>query len=65
MENVAVWIPPLLIALVCPLIMLFMMRGMHRGSHKHGPPLASADEAELEQLRREVAALRDQPRNPP
>lgn len=64
---------PLLILLVCPLMMFFMMRGMHGGGHSDtdraddGPherePRSSADVARDEriaELEREVAALRDQ-----
>ena len=64
---------PLLIVLACPLMMIFMMRGMH-GSHGNDDqptphdqqPRSRPDVARDEriaELEREVAALRDQDRH--
>ena len=59
------FMPILLFVLVCPLMMIFMMRGMHGG---HGQPSArhdaSPDEriAELEQQVRELRDERDRKR---
>jgi len=62
---------PLLIVLICPLSMLFMMRGMSRGQScaagdsqaasgdgRQASSPSDADEAELIQLRAEVDQLR-------
>ncbi len=61
------WLP-LLFLLVCPVMMLFMMRGMssghgsHDNDHNHQTPGTSAHtdarEARLAELEREVAGLR-------
>lgn len=60
---------PLLIVLACPLMMIFMMRGMH-GSHSTDeaarrqpehtthPPAETDRDARIAELEREVAALR-------
>jgi hypothetical protein len=54
---------PFLFILVCPLLMLFMMRGMH-GSHKHNSGEAEAQDrmsaAELRTLRDDLTARVDQ-----
>ena len=46
---------------VCPLMMLFMMRGMHRGHGRSDTPEPSADmvtrDVRIAELEREVAAL--------
>ena len=65
---------PILIILACPLMMIFMMRGMHGGhgdgdqqGHTHDqherirPDVAR--EERIAELEREVAALRDQSRD--
>ncbi|MDP2673880.1 MAG: YHS domain-containing protein [Dehalococcoidia bacterium] len=62
METLVAVLPIALIALACPLLMLFLMRGAHGGSGG-GPHHASGDpaerltqiEGELEHLRRELA----------
>lgn len=62
MEALVAVLPIALIALACPLLMLFLMRGAHGGSG-HGVHQASGDparrlaeiEGELEHLRRELA----------
>jgi hypothetical protein len=61
---------PFLFLLACPLMMIFMMRGMHGSgngneqAHSHGhEPKSGYDAARDEriaELEREVAALRDQ-----
>lgn len=61
----------LLIILACPIMMIFMMRGMHSGQDKSEPghdpqagkheghsPDGQASDARIAQLEREVAALR-------
>lgn len=48
---------PFLLILVCPLMMLFMMRGMHGGGHDHAGQKRPEDEmsaAELRGLRDEI-----------
>lgn len=47
---------PFLLILACPLLMLFMMRGMHGGSHDHAASERRDDmsAAELRQLRDEI-----------
>jgi hypothetical protein len=55
--------PIALLVLMCPLMMIFMMRGMHGGhGHSSGREDTSADEriAELEQQVRELRGERDQ-----
>jgi hypothetical protein len=56
--------PTLLIALICPIVMLVLMRGMHGGHRAPGEHAAHAgrvaDADELARLRAEVAALREQ-----
>ena len=62
MEALIAVLPIALIALACPLLMLFLMRGAHGGSG-HGVHHASGDparrlaeiEGELERLRQELA----------
>lgn len=59
---------PLLIILACPLMMIFMMRGMHGGNddqpdQRNHSPFDSASDARIAELEREVAALRDKSRN--
>jgi hypothetical protein len=57
----------LLLLAVCPLMMFFMMRGMHGGRHADtvggGPPLhivdAAPNNARITELEREVARLRE------
>ena len=56
--------PIALIVLACPLIMWFMMRGMH-GEHGHGAdhssdsaPAVGDSQQEMKKLKREVADLR-------
>ena len=60
---------PLLIVLACPLMMIFMMRGMHGGDsddQQHKPdrqarsPYDPTSEDRIAELEREVAALREQ-----
>ena len=54
----------LLILLACPLMMMFMMRGMHGGHADHGGDRAptvvdtTARDARIADLEREVASLR-------
>ena len=57
----------LLIVLACPLMMIFMMRGMHGGGHHtmHGgaqerPTIVDTDaqDARIAELEREIARLR-------
>jgi hypothetical protein len=47
---------PFLLILACPLMMIFMMRGMHRGGHDHAASEHSDEmsAAELRQLRDEI-----------
>ncbi len=56
--------PILLIVLICPLVMFFMMRGMHGGHGEAGTqagPHAGHDEAQrLTELEEEVARLRQE-----
>ena len=51
---------PLLLVLVCPLMMVVMMRGMHRGSGRHGygesKPRAQMTLDELKAARDELNA---------
>jgi hypothetical protein len=68
MEN---WLP-LLILLACPLMMLFMMRGMSHGhGSEHAPdhqttsPGGDERDIRLADLEREVAELRTRPEHPP
>jgi len=69
---------PLLFLLACPIMMIFMMRGMHGGQDKseggHSPqarhhdghsPQGRATDARIEQLEREVASLRAVPGEQP
>ena len=49
---------PLLLLIVCPILMVFMMRGMHGNGHGHGPsertpgaPGTPRDEDEADELR--------------
>jgi hypothetical protein len=67
---------PLLIVLACPLMMIFMMRGMHSGhdaTHdatqvvRQDDPVTSdyRAEARIAELEREVAELRDTPAHVP
>ena len=63
---------PLLIVLACPLMMIFMMRGMHGGHsdtdradarpHERAPrsSVDAARDQRIAELEREVAVLRDQ-----
>ena len=63
---------PLLIILACPLMMIFMMRGMHGGNdhdqQQHTPdpqarsPFDPTSEDRIAELEREVEALREQAR---
>ena len=55
---------PLLLVLACPLMMIFMMRGMH-GSHSHGPQgevheRQRRGEMTLDELKRERDQLNEQ-----
>jgi hypothetical protein len=68
MEN---WLP-LLILLACPLMMLFMMRGMSHGhgggnspDHQKTPAVDHERDVRLAELEREVDLLRAQPEPPP
>jgi hypothetical protein len=47
---------PFLLILACPLMMIFMMRGMHRGGHDRAASERSDEmsAAELRQLRDEI-----------
>ncbi len=47
---------PFLLILACPLMMIFMMRGMHKGGHDHASSERSDEmsAAELRQLRDEI-----------
>ena len=63
---------PLLIILACPLMMIFMMRGMHGGvnddqqhkpDHQARSPYDPTSEDRIAELEREVAALREQGRS--
>jgi len=64
MENLIGLLPFGLIALVCPLAMLFMMRGMIGGHGEHGshaPPNAESDQAtatRLAAMEQEITRLR-------
>jgi|SRR3990172_2700538 len=65
MEALVAVLPIALIALACPLLMLFLMRGAHGGSrgsahHASGDPAErlAQMEGELEHLRREMAQAR-------
>ena len=64
MEWLIGLLPVVLIALACSIAMFFMMRGMHGSRSGHeGHDTAGRDRhnaAELQELRREVAALRRQ-----
>ena len=60
---------PLLIILACPLMMIFMMRGMHGGhgddqqntpDHQARSPYDPTSEDRIAELEREVAVLREQ-----
>ena len=57
-------LPGALIGLICPLLMLLMMRGMHGGhdgaGKHHTAPATDTTQDELARLRDEVAALREQ-----
>ena len=62
---------PLLIILACPLMMIFMMRGMHGGDghdqqhtpdHQARSPYDPTSEDRIAELEREVEALREQAR---
>ena len=52
----------LLLILACPLMMVFMMRGMHGGGHdaEHTPTVVdtTARDVRITELEREVATLR-------
>jgi hypothetical protein len=68
MEN---WLP-LLILLACPLMMLFMMRGMSHGhggghapEHQLNPTEDDDRDVRLAELEREVATLRAGTQRPP
>ncbi|MFA4964739.1 MAG: DUF2933 domain-containing protein [Thermoleophilia bacterium] len=54
---------PVLLILVCPLLMLFMMRGMHGGSrgHDHTAPLPRPDplEERIRELELRLAELEE------
>lgn len=54
---------PVLLILVCPLLMLFMMRGMHGGSrgHDHAAPLSRPDllEERIRELELRLAELEE------
>jgi len=54
--------PIALVILLCPLMMFFMMRGMHGGQTHTGPTASPAltDNDELTRLREEVSALREE-----
>ena len=45
---------PFLLILVCPLMMIFMMRGMHGGGHQNKTDTHEMDAAELRRLRDEI-----------
>lgn len=53
---------PLLVFLACPLMMIFMMRGMHGGKSSapapHEPASEGSDAVRIAALEREVADLR-------
>lgn len=49
---------PLLLVLACPLLMVFMMRGMH-GSHGHGDQSPLRKEMSLDELKKERDELND------
>lgn len=68
MEN---WLP-LLILLACPLMMVFMMRGMSHGhggghspDHQKNPAEDDERDVRLAELEREVATLRAGTERPP
>lgn len=68
MEN---WLP-LLILLACPLMMVFMMRGMSHGrggghsqDHQMNPAADDERDVRLAELEREVATLRAGTERPP
>jgi len=63
---------PLILLLACPLMMIFMMRGMHGGGQETkagqdspvdhtpaGPPALQAVDQRITQLEHELAQLRD------
>ncbi len=63
---------PLLIVLACPVMMIFMMRGMHGGhdtthtaSHNDTATGDDRAEARIAELEREVAELRSEPKPTP
>lgn len=65
MEGLVGYLPVLLVALACPLMMVLMMRGMHggRGSQQqscHNTPAFEPDADQVQHLEREVAQLREQ-----
>ena len=52
---------PLLLVLACPLMMIFMMRGMHgHGGHAHDHEHHSRDRMTLDELKRERDMLNEQ-----
>lgn len=57
-------VPIALVVLICPLMMILMMRGMHGGRHPSGRHEAQADDriAELEDQVRELREERGQKR---
>ena len=56
------WLPLALLVLACPLMMVFMMRGMHRqdGDAAHQAEQPSRAHRSLEELKRERDALNKQ-----
>ena len=57
MESLLSALPVVLLLLICPLAMLFMMRGAH-GGHAGGHPHAAPEDGRLRALEAEVAELR-------
>lgn len=54
---------PLLLLLACPLMIIFMMKGMHGGGHAgHSEPADRPNEREqrIAELEQQVAQLRDE-----
>lgn len=54
-------VPVALVVLMCPLMMIFMMRGMHGGHGQASEHDASADDR-IAELERQIGELRDRKR---
>ena len=53
---------PLLLILACPLMMIFMMKGMHGGGHGHGQPAEpkSRGQMSMDELKHERDVLNEE-----